>query len=175
MEFYRELETILGLAVDPKNLTFLQISLRGVLVFLAALVMVRISDRRFMPKKTAFDAILVFMLASMLARAINGSAAFFPTLGGGFVLIFFHRLIAKLAYRWHGFGKLVKGSDDVLISNGKVIQENMEKNDVTDRDLHEELRLNGHVNSADDVQEARMERSGEISVVHFKKESPKIS
>ena len=169
MEIYRQLEDLLGLANDPKSLTFLQISLRGIVVFVAALAMVRLGDKRFMPKKTPFDAILVFILASMLARAINGSASFFPTLGGGFVLVFFHRLLAKVAFHWHGFGKLVKGNDDLLVQEGKVIKENMRKNDITERDLHEELRLNGHVNSTDDVKEARMERSGEISVIPIHK------
>lgn len=173
MEVYPQIERLLGLAARPENLTFVQISLRGIIVFVAALLMVRIGDKRFLPKKTAFDAILVFILASVLARAINGSAAFFPTLGGGFALVLFHRLLAKLAYRWHVFGKLVKGNDDVLIKDGKVILENMRKNDITERDLHEELRLNGHVNSTDEVKEARMERSGEISVISF--QNPKTS
>lgn len=172
MEVYHQLERALGLTAEPRNLAFVQIALRGIIVFVAALMMVRIGDKRFLPKKTAFDAILVFILASMLARAINGSAAFFPTLGAGFALVLFHRLLAKLAYRWHTFGKLVKGSDDVLIKEGEVIIENMKKNDITERDLHEELRLNGHVNSAEEVKEARIERSGEISVVRSQGKRP---
>ena len=76
------LETLLGLGRDAAALTFVQISLRGVVVFVAALVIVRFGDRRFLSQKTAFDAVLGFILASMLARAVNGTAAFFPTLGG---------------------------------------------------------------------------------------------
>jgi uncharacterized membrane protein YcaP (DUF421 family) len=73
---------LLRLGSDAAGLTFLQISLRGVVVFVAALVIVRCGDRRFLSQKTAFDAVLGFILASMLARAVNGTAAFFPTLGG---------------------------------------------------------------------------------------------
>ena len=73
---------LLGLGSDAAGLTFVQISLRGVVVFVAALVIVRCGDRRFLSQKTAFDAVLGFILASMLARAVNGTAAFFPTLGG---------------------------------------------------------------------------------------------
>src|SRR4029450_2894810 len=88
------LESLLGLGRDAAALTFVQISLRGVVVFVAALVIVRFGDRRFLSQKTAFDAVLGFVLASMLARAVNGTAAFFPTLGGGFVLVVLHRLLA---------------------------------------------------------------------------------
>ena len=175
MEVYHQLEKTLGLTTEPRNLAFVQIALRGIIVFVAALMMVRLGDRRFMPKKTAFDAILVFILASMLARAVNGSAAFFPTIGAGFVMVFLHRMIARIAFHSHVFGKLVKGSDDLLIKEGKIIAENMKKNDITERDLHEELRLNGNVDSMDDVKEARMERSGEISVIHNHDKRPKIS
>jgi uncharacterized membrane protein YcaP (DUF421 family) len=77
-----DLNTLLGLGREATALTFLQISLRGVIVFIATLIIVRCGDRRFLSQKTAFDAVLGFILASMLARAVNGTAAFFPTLGG---------------------------------------------------------------------------------------------
>ena len=64
------LEVLLGLGHEAGSLSFLQISLRGVIVFVAALVIVRCGDRRFLSQKTAFDAVLGFILASMLARAV---------------------------------------------------------------------------------------------------------
>src|SRR5262245_65171190 len=72
------LETLLGIGVEPKQLTFLQVSVRGVIVFIAALIMVRLSSKRSLAEKTAFDAVLVVIIGSMLARVINGSEAFFP-------------------------------------------------------------------------------------------------
>src|SRR5712664_609264 len=98
----------LGLNVEPRDLTLTQVSLRGVLVFVAALIMLRVADRRFLAKLSAFDALLGFILASMLARAVNGSASFFPTLGGAFVIVCLHRLLARLAFTYEKFGRLVK-------------------------------------------------------------------
>src|SRR5207237_8078167 len=109
----------LGLGAEPKDLTFLQISLRGIVVFTAALVMLRVADRRFLAKLSAFDAILGLILASMLARAVNGSAAFFPTLGGGFVIVVLHRFLGRLAFISNGFGKLIKGEAEPLVRDGK--------------------------------------------------------
>jgi hypothetical protein len=76
---------ILGLGLEPKNLTFLHIALRAIMVFFTPLLILRIGNKRFLSKMSAFDAIVGFILASMLARAVNGSASFWPTLGGGFV------------------------------------------------------------------------------------------
>ena len=89
--FWDFVEPLLGLGAEPKDLTFLQISLRGVIVFLATLIMVRLGHKRSLSRKTAFDAVLIVILASVLSRAINGSAAFFATLGGGLVLVLLHR------------------------------------------------------------------------------------
>ena len=97
-----ELDLALGLGRDASSLTFFQISVRGIIVFIAALVIVRCGDRRFLSQKTAFDAVLGFILASMLARAVNGTAAFVPTLGGAFVLVLLHRILAYWSRRSHG-------------------------------------------------------------------------
>src|SRR3979490_858085 len=104
-----DIDAMLGLGRDAAALTFTQISLRGVVVFASALVIVRCGDRRFLSQKTAFDAVLGFILASMLARAVNGTAAFFPTLGGSLVLVMLHRLLAFWSRRSQTFGLLIKG------------------------------------------------------------------
>src|SRR4051794_22926158 len=159
---------VLGLSAEPKNLTFVQICLRGVIVFAFSLAMVRLADKRFLAKLSAFDAILGFILASMLARAVNGSAAFFPTLAAGFVLVLFHRGLAKLACHWDWFSKLIKGKAEVLVQDGQKKVPAMNKNNITEADLLEELRLNGQVKSVEEVEVATIERSGEISVVRSK-------
>jgi uncharacterized membrane protein YcaP (DUF421 family) len=74
---------LLGLGSEARDLAFLQISLRAVIVFLATLIMVRLGHKRSLARKSAFDAILLVILASFLARAINGTAPLFATIGAG--------------------------------------------------------------------------------------------
>ena len=157
--------SILGLNTAPQDLSFLQISARGVVVFIAALVMVRLGDRRFLSKKTAFDAILGFILASMLARAVNGTVSFFPTLGAGFVLVGLHRAMAYFARDPHWFGTLVKGRCDRVIKEGVVDDQALRRNNLSLQDLAEDLRLNGNVQDPKMVSEAYFERNGQITVV----------
>ena len=157
--------SILGLNTAPQNLTFSQISLRGVVVFVAALVIVRLGDKRFLSKKTAFDAILGFILASMLARAVNGTASFLPTLGAGFVLVGLHRAMGFFARDSHRFGNLVKGRSDAVIKDGVVQVQALRRNNLSEHDLAEDLRLNGNVQDPKMVKEAHYERNGQISVV----------
>ena len=162
---YEGVKQILGLGLEPKDLSFIQISLRGVVVFIVSLVMVRVANRRFLAKMSAFDAILGFVLASMLARAINGSSAFFPTLGGGFVLIGVHAIIASLSFRWGWVGFLVKGRADVLVKDGELNRTLMRVHKISEHDLMEEARLNGQVEEVTDIRLATIERNGQVSVV----------
>src|SRR2546429_9341272 len=98
---------LLGLDLEPKDLTFLHISLRGIIVFLATLIMIRLGHKRSLARKTAFDAVLIVILASVLSRAVNGSAAFFATLGGSFAIVRLHRLLAWVRFHSHRFGILI--------------------------------------------------------------------
>jgi uncharacterized membrane protein YcaP (DUF421 family) len=156
---------ILGLGVRPENLTFLQISLRGAVVFIATLAMVRLGHKRSLSRKTAFDAVLLVILASVLSRAINGNADFFATLGGGLVLVLLHRLLAAIAYHSHWFGNLIKGRPDVIVEDGDLMLAAMRRNHISRHDLEEDLRLTASLEDSSHVRRARIERSGDISFI----------
>ena len=76
--FWNSFETFLGLGVEPKDLTFVQISLRAIIVFLVTLITMRLGHKRSLSRKTPFDAVLLVILAAVLSRAVNGSATFSP-------------------------------------------------------------------------------------------------
>jgi len=158
-------QALLGLGVEAKDLTSLQVSMRGIIVFVAGLVMVRITSKRSLAEKTAFDAALMIIIASVLARAINGSAPFVPTLVVGFVLVLLHRLFALGAYVSHTFGILVKGKPVLIVENGRIDQRNMRINHISKHDLEEDMRLDAATEDLARIKIARVERSGDISFI----------
>src|SRR5947207_1729233 len=166
--FWNFVGPLLGLGARPEELTFVQISLRGVVVFIATLIMVRLGHKRSLSRKTAFDAVLLVILASVLSRAINGSAAFFATIGGGFVIVFLHRLLAWAAYHSHALGLLLKGAPEVIVQDGQLRRSVMRSNHVSEHDLEEDLRLDANCDSLEQVRVARIERSGDISFIKKK-------
>lgn len=153
-----------GVGADAQHLTVLQVAMRAILVFFASLCIVRIADKRFFAKKNAFDLILGLILASMLARAINGSEQLGPTIVAGFVLALLHRLLGWVACLSPGLRGLMKGHSQILIQEGRVQQGTMRKHHMGHDDLLEELRLNG-LEDPKGVKLARLERSGEVSVI----------
>src|SRR6267154_2798142 len=163
--FYDSVSPLLGLGLEPKDLTFMQISLRGVIVFVATLIMVRMGHKRSLARKTAFDAVLLVILASVLSRAINGSAAFFATLGGGLVLVLLHGLLALIAYHSHWFGCLIKGEAELIIDGGDFVLGAMHRNHISTHDVEEDMRLSLRDDDVSKVKKGRIERSGDISFI----------
>jgi uncharacterized membrane protein YcaP (DUF421 family) len=164
-QFWTPVRVFLGLGAEPQTLTFLQISLRGIIVFIFTLVMVRISARRSLARRTVFDSVFLVILASVLARAINGSSDLLPTIGGGFAMVAFHRLLAWIAFYSHGFGNLIKGADEILIREGELVHRELRNHHITRHDLEEDLRLALHAEDLARIRSARLERSGDISFI----------
>jgi uncharacterized membrane protein YcaP (DUF421 family) len=133
-------------------------------VFVAALLMLRLAHKRFFAQRNPLDALLALIIASTLSRAINGSAAFFPTLVAGFGLVLLHRALTWAAARVPAVGGFVKGAPVVLIEKGRVNAAALRRHSLSPDDLREDLRLNG-VERPEDVRDATLERNGEVSVI----------
>jgi uncharacterized membrane protein YcaP (DUF421 family) len=162
------LTELLGLDRSAADLDFGQMAARAIVLFPCALVMTRVAGKRFLGRSAGFDIVLAIVLGSVISRAINGQAAFFPTLGAGFVLVLFHRLIAIATCRSHFFSVFIKGRDCLIVRDGRVDHAKLRQAEFTHDDLLENLRLRGNVGAISDVAEARLERNGQISVVHRK-------
>src|SRR5512133_840990 len=166
MEFMRNL---LGIGLEPKDFTIVNVCLRGLIVFVCAIVIVRVGHKRFMSRMTAFDAVLGFILASVLSRAINGSAQILPTLAVSLLLVLMHRLLSAFSFYSEGFGSVIKGHDDVLVRDGVEDRKLMERHKISKTDILEEARLNGKIDGLKEIHLAVLERSGMISVIPSEK------
>lgn len=160
--------SVLGLGAD--DLTIGHMAIRAVVVYFSALLMIRIGEKRFLGKNTAFDVILGIVFGSVVSRAITGSTEFFPTLAAGLVLVLLHWLFAFLSFHLDWFGSFVKGHNRTLVEEGEILWDAMRKSHISEKDLMSAVRTQASVAELDSVQAARLERSGDISVI--KKSGP---
>jgi uncharacterized membrane protein YcaP (DUF421 family) len=151
---------------EPKDLTALQLSLRGIIVLLVALVLMRIGAKRALARKTPFDMVLLVIVGSLLSRSINGNGPLLGTIIAALVVVLLHRLLAFLAYQWHPLGVAMKGNPRVIVENGRYIHEAMRQNHISTNDIEEDLRLKGKTDTVEDVRIAHIERSGDISFLY---------
>lgn len=165
-ELWDGIHWVLGLGAEPKTLTFWQMALRAIVMYVAGLVIVRIAgDRRFGGKYNEFDIILSITFGSLLSRAINGSGPFWGTIGAGFVLVGMNRLFALISSRSRRFNQLISGDSPILIQDGEIQSHNLKKAHVSQTELISSLRNNAHLSDPSQVKTARLERSGQISVI----------
>jgi uncharacterized membrane protein YcaP (DUF421 family) len=160
--FWNSVGNLLGLDLKPEMLTFPQLICRTLIIFFVALILMRLGHKRSLAQKTAFDAAFIIIIGAVLARAINGSAPFFGTIGIACLLVVLHWGLVFIAIRSPGFEKLIKGRPDDLLRGGKELPEAMRRHGVSSSDLEEDLHLCGH-RSPSEIALARLERSGDIS------------
>lgn len=151
-------------AADSNDITVAQMALRGVMIYIAIIVIVRLGKKRFLGRATAFDIVLAVMLGSIASRAITGNVAVLPALAACAAMVALHWLVSAIAMRWHGIGGIIKGQPRVIVRDGKVDHEAMRAAHLSEHDLDEERRRHD-VASLDEVVEARLERSGDISFI----------
>lgn len=154
---------------SQKTIDWWQMGLRAIIVFILTLGMVRMGATRIFGRNSAFDIVLGVILGSVLSRAITGNSPFIPTIIAAIFLIVLHMLFAHFSLKNHRIGWLVKGKENCLIKDGKMLHDQMRKCQITENDLLESLRIKGK-KDINLVKHAYLERSGEISII-FKDEA----
>jgi uncharacterized membrane protein YcaP (DUF421 family) len=151
------------------DLNSLQMSVRAIIVFFIALLLIRFTGMRIFGIKSAFDTCIIIMLGSVLSRAIVGVSPFIPTIIASVVLMLIHKIIASISVSNQFVSHLVKGKPLSLYKNGVLDQENLEKCSLSFGDVMEEIRLAINQNNLDNIEEIFMERTGKISVIEKSK------
>jgi uncharacterized membrane protein YcaP (DUF421 family) len=73
--------------------------------------------------------------------------------------------VAALAFHSDAFGRLVKGDADTLVENGAAKTTALARHKISQKDLLEEIRLQGKTDTVAEVQTAILERNGSVSIV----------
>jgi uncharacterized membrane protein YcaP (DUF421 family) len=151
-------------AIDGSHITSAQMATRAVVVYIAVIIIVRCGKKRFLGKGSAFDIILGVILGAVAGRAISGGAPVVPSLAACAALVALHWIFSLAAVESHTLGNLIKGHARVIVRDGKIDEQTLRDSHLSIHDLEEELRQH-NVASLDKVAEARLERSGHISIL----------
>ncbi len=160
---WQVLLTVFGTADVSGDMPAWQMLLRGIAVYFAALLMVRLGKRRFLGRYTSFDILLGFVVGSLMARAISGAITMLNMAAVVATLLSLHWLLTWLAMHFR-VGSTLKGSARQLIKDGEVDRAALDACGIGDNDLGQALREKG-VESPDRVRAAYFERDGSITII----------
>jgi len=150
---------------DGKDLSVLQMSLRAMLVFVIALVLIRVSGRRSFGLHAPLDNIIVILLGAILSRAVVGASPFGPVIGATVIIVVMHRLFGLVISRHSRLARGIEGEKIGLYENGRFIHENMSRCMVSPEDIAYAVRKALQQDDLYSVKRIYMESNGEITVV----------
>jgi uncharacterized membrane protein YcaP (DUF421 family) len=141
------------------------IMFRAAVIYVAALVGLRLAGKREMGQMTVSDLVVLLLLANAVQNAMVGPDT---SLVGGVVaavaLLASNAAVARLRLRWPRLRRLIEGSPTLLVLRGKVIGDHLRREGLDQETLEAALREHG-VADLDDVEMAVLEIDGSISVV----------
>lgn len=155
--------TAFGTGAD--DLSIWQILARTTLIFIFGIALVRIGKKRFLGKIAAFDTILAIIIGSLLSRAVTDTDYFLEILAASLLLIILHRAFSLVATYSDTFGNWIKGQSRQIIKDGKLLRNEMEKSNLSEKDVLQTLRQNAQTDDIKNVKSARLERNGDISFI----------
>jgi uncharacterized membrane protein YcaP (DUF421 family) len=163
------MDVLIAIFGEGKDLDSLQMSMRAVVVFFAALVFIRISGRRSFGQRSPFDYVVAILLGATLSRVIVGASPVIPTLVASFVIVFVHRVLAWACVRWPRLESLVVGVEREVYKDGKFNSRQMSAALITRTDVFETARQELNAPDLRDVQSAMLERNGQVSLIRKRK------
>ena len=142
-----------------------EIVLRGFVVFVVLVVLIRLSGKRTVGQFTPFDLLVLVLLGD----AVQGSMiAGDQSLPGGLLLTLTllgcNRVMAFATARSRRIEFLVEGRADILARNGEVDHRALRRADMTLDDLQEAMREEGVV-AIRDIRLALLEKDGAITIL----------
>ncbi len=148
-----------------KDLTVLQMSARSVVVFIIALVLIRISGRRSFGLHSPLDNIITIVLGAVLSRAIVGASGFLAVIASSTILVLTHRLFAYGMVHHPAFSRLVSGEKILLFKDGEFVKKNMDKALICEEETVQEVRRSALTENLDRIEKIYMEKNGEVNSV----------
>lgn len=148
----------------PHQVLWRQMIIRGILILIFGLVLIRIFGIRAFGKQNALDIIISIVVGSNLSRAMTVNAAFVPTLAATAAIIIAYWLVEHAAARWRRFGYLVKGAAIRIAHDGRFDERRMRRLGVGRNDVEEAARTSG-MHDLEWVDEAVLERNGKINTL----------
>ncbi len=145
-----------------------ELIVRGVVVYVFLLALLRITGKRQVGQLAPFDLVLLLVLANAVQNSMNAGD---NSLIGGLItaatLIGLNFLVSFVTHRSKTLEAIVEGRPQILIHNGKLFEDVMAKAQLTHHELNAALRRAGAA-SVDEVRSAILENNGAISVVTMK-------
>jgi uncharacterized membrane protein YcaP (DUF421 family) len=146
------------------NVSPLNLVIRGVVVYLAVLILLRISGKRQLGQMGATEFVAILLISNAVQNSMNGGD---NSLVGGlvlaFVLVTLSATISYLTYKSRFFSSVFEGVPTLVVRKGKLIKPNLARERMSESELKTMLRKQG-LHKYEDIDTAILEADGTLSI-----------
>jgi uncharacterized membrane protein YcaP (DUF421 family) len=152
--------------MDPIGIT-----LRVSIMYLYALTLVRISGKQSLGQLTPMDFIVTLIIGDLFDDVFWTEVPILEGLVAFATIILAHIFVTFVTSRNKTIYWLLASPARALVKDGRLVQENLQREWMRPETVQSELRLNGEEHLKD-IKEARLEPSGQVSVLQAEESKP---
>ena len=140
------------------DLPWWNLAIRGSVVFVAILLLLRISGKRQVGQMGMAQFVVLLLISNAVQNAMVGDD---NSLLAGLILA---TVLIAWSYRSKRLENLIQGRPRLLVHNGTILPEHLQRELLSERELRAILRRQG-IHDLHEVQEAVLESDGYVSVI----------
>jgi len=144
---------------------FLAIIITAIGIYIALVILTRISGKRSFSKMSSFDFAMTVAIGSVMATVIITKAVSLQHGITGLISIYAIQMIVAFARQNSNIRKIIDNKPTLLMKNEEIFEDNLKKCNVTISDLKAKLR-EANVIQLSEVKAVVFESTGDISVLH---------
>ncbi len=137
--------------------------LRPIIVYVFLLIGLRLAGKRELAQLNAFDLIVLLTLSNTVQNAIIGNDnSVLGGLIGATTLLTLNYVVVRIAHRHKKFDRLIEGRADILMKDGKIVRNHLERELITHAQLLAAAHKQG-ISSLHEVERCILEPTGTIT------------
>jgi|SRR5690606_8546155 len=167
----RSFVALLLLAVGPAAATVGLVSTRAAtttlhvaFAFVVLMVAFRIIGKRELGRLSPFEFVTLMLVPEIVSELVQGNGSVSSSLTGLSTLFMLVLLTSLLSHRFEPVQQLMESPPTLLVSNGQLLERNMNRERIAPEELVSEMRKQG-LSSLRDVEWAILESSGNINFI----------
>src|ERR1051326_5270686 len=118
--------------------------IRPVLVYFCLIIGLRLAGKRELAQLNAFDLVVLLTISNTVQNAIIGNDnSVLGGLIGAATLLLVNYLVVRFVYFHETLDRMIEGSPDTLIENGRIREDRLKKELITRSELEEAAHKQG--------------------------------
>src|SRR6266478_4240841 len=118
--------------------------IRPIVVYIFLIVGLRLAGKRELAQLNAFDLVVLLTISNTVQNAIIGND---NSVIGGFIgattLLIVNYIVVRFLYSHESLDRMIEGEPDILIENGRVRKDRLQKELITMSELEEAAHKQG--------------------------------